>query len=233
MSRLSKKEGGIEYPERCFLDRRDPKKPSTWGLRTHELVHGKLEITREQLNKATAALFSPGYMGNRNISQNPGSSFETLRRDLLSKYREIGVPDSSIPKGLLPKGHVATSTKFQKDFIAMEGVKGMKWGIRKDRTSSSTEVGREVSKMSDQELRTKLNRLQMERNYKDLVSKKNAESQTRFDRGLSVVQKQMKAAGEEQLKNVFSKTLKFGISKGLEKAAGENPSLRTLADMLK
>lgn len=49
------------------------------------------------------------------------------------------------------------------------GVKGMRWGVRKKRESSSersARIERELSNMTDEELRNRNNRLNMERQYR-------------------------------------------------------------------
>lgn len=56
------------------------------------------------------------------------------------------------------------------------GVLGMKWGVRKARGSSSVSTrrkskGEELKNMSDDELRKKINRMQMEKQYKQLKSR--------------------------------------------------------------
>lgn len=58
------------------------------------------------------------------------------------------------------------------------GVKGMKWGVRKDRPSSGSKrtskkslVKKEISEMSDEDLRKRINRLQMEVQLGNLTAK--------------------------------------------------------------
>ena len=62
------------------------------------------------------------------------------------------------------------------------GIKGMKWGVRRfqNKNGSLTAAGKkrrknevedEVKNMSDQELRNRINRLQMESQYKNLTKK--------------------------------------------------------------
>ena len=66
--------------------------------------------------------------------------------------------------------------KFNDDFIAHFGVKGMKWGVRKKRTlSPSSDAQRHgankkkhVSELSDGELQQLVNRLNMEQNARRL-----------------------------------------------------------------
>lgn len=66
------------------------------------------------------------------------------------------------------------------DFIRHYGVKGMKWGVRRKKggvetakkTQSKSVAARkaEAESMSDDELRSKINRLRMEKDYLDLTA---------------------------------------------------------------
>lgn len=76
----------------------------------------------------------------------------------------------------------------QEDYLCHYGVLGMKWGVRKSRRSSSSsgKIGKSkknqnksstskvakkktsIKNLSDQELRTKVQRLQLEKQYRDL-----------------------------------------------------------------
>lgn len=57
------------------------------------------------------------------------------------------------------------------------GVKGMKWGVRRKRTShedyQKAHSKKSVREMSDKELRERNNRLQMEQQYAQLTKRKN------------------------------------------------------------
>lgn len=63
------------------------------------------------------------------------------------------------------------------------GVLGMKWGVRRRRSSSNVETPKPkkktLSEMSDDELRSKLSRLQMEKQYKDLVKQLNPQQESK------------------------------------------------------
>lgn len=54
------------------------------------------------------------------------------------------------------------------EYLIHYGVKGMKWGVRKKRNS--------ISGMSDAELQKKINRMNLENQYKNLTSKKKPKS---------------------------------------------------------
>ena len=63
------------------------------------------------------------------------------------------------------------------------GILGMKWGVRRRRSSSNVETPKPkkktLSEMSDDELRSKLSRLQMEKQYKDLVKQLNPQQESK------------------------------------------------------
>ena len=91
---------------------------------------------------------------------------------------------------------------YSDDYLVHYGVLGMKWGVRKDKTKGgsrkrkSTPVhddykkahgGKSVKSMSDSELRSVNNRLQMERQYSALTRKTS--------KGKKVVNALIKTAG--------------------------------------
>lgn len=69
---------------------------------------------------------------------------------------------------------------MERNYLAHYGVLGMKWGVRrKSRTPSADSAKvkairkKKVNEMSNQELRDANNRLQLEKQYKDLTKKQN------------------------------------------------------------
>lgn len=110
------------------------------------------------------------------------------------------------------------------------GVKGMKWGVRKDIASGSANALREASslagnaskrsgltkkqkkqvgRMSDQELRAKINRMQMEQQYASL-------NPSKVSRGASVAQSILSTAGSVALITAAT----FGIIESAKRLKG-------------
>ena len=94
------------------------------------------------------------------------------------------------------------------------GVLGMKWGVRRKRNSSNVEIAKPkkktLSEMSDDELRSKLNRLQMEKQYKDLVRTLNPKQESKAK---TFVKKVLERSGE----NIATQTATYIMGKSVNK----------------
>lgn len=91
------------------------------------------------------------------------------------------------------------------------GVLGMKWGRRKARPTSSKTSRRskksknnDLSKMSDAELRQKINRMQMEQQYNNL-------SKPRVNAGVKFTQDVLKNAAQQTAGHYVSKYMRAGV----------------------
>lgn len=85
--------------------------------------------------------------------------------------------------------------------ISQYGVKGMKWGVRKDRKSSSTPSAKSLS---DSELRNKVNRLQLEQQYTKLTAKQRSTGQ-------KIVMDTIKNVAQTQLTTFANRYAQKGI----------------------
>lgn len=59
------------------------------------------------------------------------------------------------------------------DTLMHYGVKGMKWGVRRKKTTTPKKTDppkKKVSEMTDEELREKINRMDLERRYKEALA---------------------------------------------------------------
>lgn len=109
------------------------------------------------------------------------------------------------------------------------GVLGMKWGVRKSRGGSSKSGGRRRSKtetvhedyakahskksvkqMSDAELRSRINRLQMEKQYSQL-------NQRQVSAGEKFAKDILREVAKDTVKQYVTKGVKEGIGKGQSK----------------
>jgi hypothetical protein len=115
------------------------------------------------------------------------------------------------------------------------GIKGMKWGIRKDRDASGggsrpskgksstdndskkpvsiPQKKRKITELSDAELREKINRLEMEKRYKSLV--KEEKSSPAATRGKKFVVDVL----ENSARNIATQTVTYAMGIGVNAAA--------------
>lgn len=88
----------------------------------------------------------------------------------------------------------------------------MKWGVRKDRPSSKENTTSKLSKMSDKELRERINRLSMETQYSQMTADISS-------RGKSVVGKIIADTGREVAKELLKSYVKKGVKSGIKLAS--------------
>ena len=100
------------------------------------------------------------------------------------------------------------------------GILGMKWGVRRTPEQLARARGKknssddEVKKMSDSELRSKINRLQMEKQYKQLTS-------SEISVGRKFVQDVLTNAAKQTATNYVSKYMTKGIDAIIKKATSK------------
>ena len=124
------------------------------------------------------------------------------------------------------------------DVIAQSGVKGMRWGFRKATTRGGTppskrkakpdegedsgpkqtpSAKKSVKSLSDQELKDRIQRLQNEKAYKQLIAKpENVVA--------GILKRSAKAAAEQALTQVSTKLLKQALGAGAEKLLSKKAS---------
>ena len=103
------------------------------------------------------------------------------------------------------------------------GIKGMKWGIRryqnkdgtltaagKKRYGDSSSVNNEIKDLTDQELRDRINRLNLERQYRDLTT---PSGQKQTNKGKQFVTSVLETSG----KNIATQLVTYGIGTAINK----------------
>lgn len=90
------------------------------------------------------------------------------------------------------------------------GVPGMKWGKRK---SSASNKSSNVKKLSDAELRSRINRIQMERQYSQLTRSEK-------DKGRKIVTDILASAAKQTASQYASKYMTKGVDAIIRQAVG-------------
>ena len=100
------------------------------------------------------------------------------------------------------------------------GVLGMKWGRRKARTTSTKKSRKssrreDISKLSDAELRQRINRMQMEQQYNSL-------SKPKVNAGVKFAQDVLRNAAQQTAGHYASKYMRAGVDYAIKQAKGKN-----------
>lgn len=103
--------------------------------------------------------------------------------------------------------------------LIQSGILGMKWGFRRAKKNPPTKFEKQpkskqsMREMSDNELRDAINRMQMEKQYKDLLK---AEHQAEISKGKTFVNSVLEASG----KNVATQLATYAMGSAVNKFAG-------------
>lgn len=118
------------------------------------------------------------------------------------------------------------------------GIKGQKWGIRRERGPGGT-VGsnplhaRDPRKLSDEDLRAAVNRMQLERQFSQLQAETGNSS--RGARGTDFAKKFLADQGKKQLRRVTDKAVDIAVEQAIKGVAGKtgNKHVEEVARRLK
>lgn len=111
----------------------------------------------------------------------------------------------------------------EEDYLAHYGVKGMKWGVRKNgRKAKLKKAKADLAKMSDKDLQNKLNRYNNEQKYLEIVGAK---------RKSSAFSKKMREKSVETIANNLTKPI--GLATGAAAMLGYNYIRKHGMDTLK
>lgn len=96
------------------------------------------------------------------------------------------------------------------------GVKGMKWGVRKDRKTSGSKRKRskkeDISKLSDEELKKRTGRMELENRYMNAETNYKKLSNKRLHKGRTILLSILATAGTQIATQYVSKKLGVGIT---------------------
>ncbi len=93
------------------------------------------------------------------------------------------------------------------EYFEHAGVKGMKWGIRKDSSSGSGTKAQGSSGLSNAQLQTRINRMSLEKQYTELVAKENARNVSTLAKGLSVAAGILASSGKQVAQTLVTRKI--------------------------
>lgn len=111
---------------------------------------------------------------------------------------------------------------FDEDAFGHYGIKGMKWGIRRDNPSGGKTKRPEASKLSDDELKKAVSRMNLEKQYSELVSAEQKRNRSSISKGSEVVVGMLATAGKSALQNELNKSATKLITVSMVKKASGN-----------
>jgi len=118
------------------------------------------------------------------------------------------------------------------EYLEHHGIKGMKWGVRRERGSDGTVSGN-LSKvnprtLSDSDLRAAVNRMQLERQFSQLATE-------RVSKGDGFAKNLLKDIGKQQVRRVASKAADLAIEAAIKQAGvkTESKAVQEVAKRLK
>lgn len=148
-------------------------------------------------------------------------------REKADQFRREG---ERILKELEDEGLLKQAQTLNLDDLEQFGIKGMKWGVRKDTSGSSSKGHKPAKTMTDQELRDAVARMNLERSYSKLVSEKQTKSVV--ERGSSVVGSMVGNAAKNAVQNymqqAFAAAIKVGVAAAAKKAGVDLPEFLPL-----
>ena len=119
------------------------------------------------------------------------------------------------------------------DFLEHYGVKGMKWGIRKSAAAQNRLIkvaaARKAKTFSDADLKAKVNRLNMEKQYTTLIAESKKVSPSKLEKAAvyvgGVVQSNADRAVRRTTKSVVNMTVDNYVTKGNLRAIRKKATL--------
>ena len=103
---------------------------------------------------------------------------------------------------------------MNEDFLEHYGTKGMKWGVRKSSTKSSkSSPAEKAAKLSDSDLKAKVNRLNMEKQYISLTSEKAKANRSILKKGSEYVGSVVKENADMVVRRGSRNVIKIVVDK--------------------
>lgn len=104
------------------------------------------------------------------------------------------------------------------------GIKGMRWGIRRERGADGTVGGNPINakdprKLSDADLRSAVNRMQLERQFSQLQAETSNSS--RGSKGVNFTKDFLASQGKKQLRRVADKAVDIAVEQAIKQVAGK------------